>query len=471
MRVAMASAATPTTAAASANERLPTGEEPIELIQRIADQTLRAVGAAEGVLVGLVEGEAIHYVCGSGRLAGFVGHQMDLDGSLSGAAIRAGKTLVTADSETDDRVNRAKTREFEVRSSVCVPLGQGGAQLGILNVSSSHTSAFDPRDVELLSEVAGFVSAVIASASRCREAAADRASSFVSAVLNPGAEREQATRGQVEYLLSGRAFKIVFQPIFDLTRGGLFAAEALARFDDVPPTEPGGAPVAAGPDVWIDRAHSVGLGVDLELALIEQALQDARGSLRNSMLTLNLGPDALASPHLRDVLADLDHSKIVIELTEHVRVDDYPHLAESLWTLRERGVRLAIDDTGAGFASLMHILKLAPDYIKLDRQLTTGIDSDPVLRALASSLVHFAAETDAVLIAEGVETRGELAALRDLGIRYAQGFHLSRPVAISGLAAAHRRGAEHVLGRPRTQVRKTAGPAGRRPTGARTLAP
>jgi EAL domain-containing protein (putative c-di-GMP-specific phosphodiesterase class I) len=170
------------------------------------------------------------------------------------------------------------------------------------------------------------------------------------------------------------------------------------------------------------------------------------------------------------VFADLDHSKLVIELTEHVRVDDYPHLAESLWTLRERGVRLAIDDTGAGFASLMHILKLAPDYIKLDRQLTTGIDSDPVLRALASSLVHFAAETDAVLIAEGVETGAELAALRELGIRYAQGFHLSRPVAITGLAAAHRRGAEHVLRRARGGSRETASAAGRRRTAARTLA-
>jgi EAL domain-containing protein (putative c-di-GMP-specific phosphodiesterase class I) len=197
--------------------------------------------------------------------------------------------------------------------------------------------------------------------------------------------------------------------------------------------------------VWIERAHRVGLGVELELELFAAAVRAAAGLKGGTMLALNLGPDALASPRVKEVLMDLEPAGVVIELTEHVKVDDYPQLAENLWTLRERGVYLAIDDTGAGFSSLMHILKLAPDFIKLDRALTTGIDVDPVLRALAGSLVRFADETDAVLIAEGVENGAEVGVLRDLGVRYAQGFHLARPQPLAALAAASRRGASRVL--------------------------
>jgi EAL domain-containing protein (putative c-di-GMP-specific phosphodiesterase class I) len=105
-------------------------------------------------------------------------------------------------------------------------------------------------------------------------------------------------------------------------------------------------------------------------------------------------------------------------LTEQVRVDDYPLLSRTLEQLRSFGVRLVIDDTGAGFASLAHILKLAPDLIKLDRELTSGIDQDPVRSAFGATLVSFASWTGAEIIAEGIETAGELNVLRKLGIRY-----------------------------------------------------
>ena len=122
-----------------------------------------------------------------------------------------------------------------------------------------------------------------------------------------------------------------------------------------------------------------------------------------------------------------------MELTEQVRVDDYPLLSHTLEQLRSLGVRLAIDDTGAGFASLAHILKLAPDLIKLDRELTSGIDQDPVRSALGAALVSFASSTGAEIIAEGIETAGELNVLRKLGIRYGQGFLLCRPTTIDSI--------------------------------------
>jgi EAL domain-containing protein (putative c-di-GMP-specific phosphodiesterase class I) len=416
-------------------------DQPHLLMQRVADQALEVIGGADGVLVGLLENEStLRYVCGAGHLDGFVGESMALAGSLSGLAIAGGETLITDDCACDDRVNRERTRQMSVRSSVCVPLRRSSDTVGVLNVSSKRARAFDERDVALLDALAGFMSAVVGALHDFTGAGPqDRlAGRFVANVLNPHAGEAEAIRSQVQRMLQARAFTIVFQPIFDIADGSLLGAEALARFDCV--QLPDGSLAAAPPDVWIERARRVGLGVELELELFRAALDSARGVLDGSLLTLNLGPDALASPLVSEVLADTDPRGVVIELTEHVEVADYPQLAESLWTLRERGVRLAIDDTGAGFSSLMHVLKLAPDYIKLDRRLTRGIDGDRVLRALASSLVRFADETGAMLVAEGVETGAELNALREVGVRYAQGYHLSRPAPLAQLGDAQQRG-------------------------------
>ncbi len=133
------------------------------------------------------------------------------------------------------------------------------------------------------------------------------------------------------------------------------------------------------------------------------------------------------STELFQLLATVDGSRIVMELTEQAHVDDYPRLAGSLEHLYAMGVRLAIDDTGAGFASLAHILKLAPNIIKLDRELTSGIDRDPVRITLAAALVSFAAGLGAEIVAEGIETASELDRLRELSIRFGQGFYLCRP--------------------------------------------
>ena len=114
-------------------------------------------------------------------------------------------------------------------------------------------------------------------------------------------------------------------------------------------------------------------------------------------MTVNAGPDALAS-RARRAARGRPGVRIVVELTEHAAVEDYPVLAAALGGLRAGGVRLAIDDAGAGFASLMHILRLAPDFIKLDRQLIWGLDLDPVRRSLAASLMRFAEESGASIV-------------------------------------------------------------------------
>jgi EAL domain-containing protein (putative c-di-GMP-specific phosphodiesterase class I) len=124
-----------------------------------------------------------------------------------------------------------------------------------------------------------------------------------------------------------------------------------------------------------------------------------------------------------------------VELTEHERIDDYDAVRAALQRLGTN-VKLAIDDAGSGFASLRHIFALQPAYVKLDIEWVRGIDRDPVRRALVSGLVYFGLETGCELIAEGIETDAELAALRELGIQLGQGYLLGQPVPGEELAAS-----------------------------------
>jgi len=465
--------------------------DPLELMQRVADQALSMIDAADGALIGLlIDPGTLRYVCGAGRLTGFVGETLALEGSLSGRAIRTDATLLTADTEADPRVNRDATRGFDVRSSVCVPLGRGHEPVGVVNVSAARPDAFDQHDVELLRGLAAFMSTVIGAASDfllassrvlsarragadtsvhdqapfehgCPDADAALTGRFVAGVLDPQASRQIAARERLEALIAKRRFSFAFQPIFDLGTGSACAYEALARFGR-------GRANGDPPDVVLARAHRFGLGVELERLLVAGAVAHLRRLPRAATLAVNVGPGALLSEEIGAALAGAAPRRLIVELTEHVAVADYPRLVESVGRLRERGIRLAIDDAGAGFASLMHILKLAPDFIKLDRQLISGIDLDPVRQCLASSLGRFAHETGATLVAEGVETAAELAVLRDLGIDVVQGFHLARPARIGALEQVTRRGAERIRsGRPGPRLPRSRGGARGRVAAAR----
>jgi EAL domain-containing protein (putative c-di-GMP-specific phosphodiesterase class I) len=234
-------------------------------------------------------------------------------------------------------------------------------------------------------------------------------------------ERKNVLADRVQGALAG-GVDMVFQPVYDLEAGDVFAYEALARFH----TEP-----YRPPSDWFADAAEVGLGVELELAAIESALAEIDGLPEGVRLAINVSPLTALSPDFFDVLAPRAH-RVIIEVTEHERVEDYDALNEALAPLRALGAAIAIDDVGAGFASLTHILKLAPDIVKLDLSLTRGIAADPARDALASSLVDFASGIDATIGAEGIETQSELDRLRVLKVRYGQGFHLGVPTALGG---------------------------------------
>jgi EAL domain-containing protein (putative c-di-GMP-specific phosphodiesterase class I) len=194
--------------------------------------------------------------------------------------------------------------------------------------------------------------------------------------------------------------------------------EALSRFD---PDD------GKTPDKWFDAAWRVGLGLELELAAVRAALDHLERIPNGPYLSVNVSPGTAISPRLTDMAARFPAHRIVLEITEHARVADYEALNRALRELRAQGLRLAVDDAGAGFASLRHILQLDPDLIKLDRSITDGIDTASASRALGRALASFATEIGAAMTAEGIETQSELEALRAMGVPQGQGFYLARP--------------------------------------------
>jgi EAL domain-containing protein (putative c-di-GMP-specific phosphodiesterase class I) len=243
--------------------------------------------------------------------------------------------------------------------------------------------------------------------------------------LNAGevakAHRE-AIRARVEQVIAGRFFHTVWQPIYSLVSGGVVGVEALTRFSDPVVTQ--------SPDRWFAEAHEVDLGQQLEILAIDAALASAATIPESIYLSLNVSPATLASGAVTAAIdrAGAIPARIVLELTEHVSIEDYGALIAALDTLRRVGVRLAVDDAGAGFASFRHILRLRPDIIKLDQSITRGIDANAAQRALGAALVMFAVDVGSIeVIAEGVETDGELLMISTLGIDAVQGYYLAKP--------------------------------------------
>jgi EAL domain-containing protein (putative c-di-GMP-specific phosphodiesterase class I) len=233
-------------------------------------------------------------------------------------------------------------------------------------------------------------------------------------------EKRKLERSRIRAILDSEHMDIEFQPIFDLLDCRIVSLEALARFW----TEP-----MRPPSVWFAEATEVGLGVELELAAMRAALLRLDEFPADVAIALNVSPATAVDPRFCELLLDVAE-RVVIEITEHAQVDDYDALRAALAPLRERGAQLAIDDVGAGFANLRHILRLAPDIVKLDLSLTQEIARDPAREALASSLVGFAGGVGASIVAEGISSDEDLALLRTLGVDYGQGFHLARPSAL-----------------------------------------
>jgi EAL domain-containing protein (putative c-di-GMP-specific phosphodiesterase class I) len=229
-------------------------------------------------------------------------------------------------------------------------------------------------------------------------------------------------RARIGTVIESGQFSMVYQPIWNMRSRLAVGFECLARFSAEPRRQP---------NEWFGEAAEVGLGAALELAAIRAALGRLPLLPAPLHLTVNASADTVLSPEFPVALKGLPLERIVVEITEHTEVEDYECLLQALQPLRQRGLKIAVDDAGAGYSSLRHILELRPDFIKLDMDLIRHIDIDPARRALASALIAFARDTDSCIIAEGIETASELAVLQSLGVERAQGYFLGRPMPFS----------------------------------------
>lgn len=293
------------------------------------------------------------------------------------------------------------TAQVPIGAHVSVPIRRAdGKVYGMFCcLSASPQPALNERDLHIVRAFAGLVAEEIQREHSAQDAL-ERKTALVRRALEPG------------------AFSIHLQPICALVGGQPIGFEALSRFTLEPSRKP---------DEWFADAAECGLSIELECAAIEAALMVYDRLPAEFTLSVNASPETVSSGALRDVLGDREIDRLTLEVTEHAAVTCYDALNAELAPLRGRGLTLAIDDAGAGFAGLQHILRLEPDIIKLDMTLIQTIDIDPARRALAGAMQMFARQTGAVLVAEGVETRAELMTLAKLSFMRAQGYLMGKP--------------------------------------------
>ncbi len=289
-----------------------------------------------------------------------------------------------------------------VQASIFAPIESDGRLIGVLAAGGDETVA------ELLPRVPALMEFAALS----------------SSLLGPGLRRrseQAAERARIRQIISRRGFRPVFQTIVDMESGAVLGYEALTRFLDGTP-----------PDRAFADAAAAGIGLELEAATIELALETSAQLPVGRFLDINVSPDFVMAREPLGGLLARSPIDVILEITEHVSVRDYGELREAIAILG-KDVRFSVDDAGAGFASMRHILELAPTQVKLDRALVTRIETDLARQALVTGLVHFAQAINVMLIAEGVETEAERDTLIGLGVHVGQGFLFGRPTPVPDL--------------------------------------
>jgi EAL domain-containing protein (putative c-di-GMP-specific phosphodiesterase class I)/DNA-binding NarL/FixJ family response regulator len=253
---------------------------------------------------------------------------------------------------------------------------------------------------------------------------AERLTEHQSRQVVPRSERAPVSKERIEEAIHGDLLETVFQPIVDLADGRIRGVEALTRFMTRP---------RRSPETWFIEAARQGLLTQLELAAAARALEHLDGIPDDVYVSVNVSTETLCEPRLVQMLQAIPAARVVLELTERTPVVDYAEMIEWLTDLRALGSRLAIDDVGKGFSGLGHLVELSPDLLKFDRSLVAGVDADTTKSGLITRLTSFADEVGMDVVAEGIETEGELETLRALGVETGQGFLLGRPGPIPAL--------------------------------------
>jgi len=216
-------------------------------------------------------------------------------------------------------------------------------------------------------------------------------------------------------------------PIFDLGDLSILGYEALTR-----------GPVDSEferPDKLFHIAYDADLVLRLERLCRKKAIEAAATLPAGRLMFINIEPEAVADPELREIMtttllaqSNITPDRVVLEITERSAITDFSAFRSTLEYVRALGFKVAVDDAGAGYGSLQCLAEVHPEWLKIDISLIRNIDTDAIRAQLVSSLVSFSDNIGVSLIAEGIETKAELAKLRELGVRYGQGFLFTRPV-------------------------------------------
>lgn len=291
----------------------------------------------------------------------------------------------------------ADLRRAGARAVACAPIQVDGSLVGLLEIAGARD--ISPAALaERLSALVEF---------------ADMSGAVLGPTLARRTRRDQR-RARISRIIDERAFWPVFQPIVDLRTGDVIGFEALTRFAD-----------GTAPDLVFGEAARVGLGGSLELATLAAAVR-ASEDLPGGSLHLNVSPDMVtATGDLAALLAET-RRPVALEITEHEEIADYGAFRDAVAAIAP-GLRLSVDDAGAGFSSLRHILELRPDSVKIDRSLVGGLQQDPARQAVVWGFCHLADSLAFTLIAEGIETEEERRVLVSLGVPQGQGWLLGRP--------------------------------------------
>lgn len=356
--------------------------------------------------------EVFRILDGDGAAFGIaVGADQPLAGSYCLSMSRGSIPAIIASTADETRVaDRVVTRQRGIGSYVGARVELPGGRLygALCCLGRESRPALGERDLTILGALAAVLGDALADP-------AHHAHERSGALL-----RLRPDCPDVEAVLAAGGPQLAFQRIVTLADGAVEGYEALARFPALD-----GATMP--PPVWFAAADACGLGRELELSALQAALRALPEVPAGRYLTGNLSPATLVDPGLARLVDAVALDRFVLELTEHAQVSDYDHLAAVLAPLRRRGLRVAVDDAGAGYASLRHVLRLCPDIVKLDASLTRGIDSDPPRRVLTEALVRFAGAQGARVVAEGVGNDRERSTLRQLGVAAGQGYGLGRP--------------------------------------------
>lgn len=236
----------------------------------------------------------------------------------------------------------------------------------------------------------------------------------------------------LEAVIEHEQVELRYQPLIDARTGRVVGAEALAR-----------SLVARDAEALFARAHSARLAERLSRLLQRKALRCAavwEGPLKGLEISINLLPDDISRPGYDRWLLDeietaaIDPDRIVLEITESALLSDRESVAARLATLREAGIRIAVDDFGTGYASLSYLTSLPLDLLKIDRGLIADIALGQRDRIVVSRVIHLARELGLKVIVEGVETAEQLSLLTEWGCDFYQGFLGSPPLTHEELA-------------------------------------